>query len=488
MYISRVLLNNFKGYKGEHEFFFDEGINFLVGDNNCGKSTVFHAINFLLDGKNADEYLTKELDDEEFVSVEIELSGEDIPEFINQDHLKKYRNYVIDNGEEKCSSIRLLRSSKIDEVKQGGKNKQLSVKQIRIFNPKNEEFENPTGIDVTVKALFDTQFVWADTNTNDVLDFSGTKICGRIIKDIVTRQNQDCWSTFEKSHKETFQEIKKSLAPIETALQDKLAEQYGEAEVNFQFILPQLADFLKSGNIELTENGIKTSREEKGTGMQRSLALALIQVYADMVSSVEGKLCKPIFFFLDEPEIFLHPRAQDKLIASLEKLSKHSQIFIITHSPYLLRKYKKETHSLWLLSKKNGYNENIEGEELNLFGDSSPTWGEINYYAYNVLSVEFHNELYGFAQAAATLINEKNYYSNDFDDYLVSTYGEIKKNKSYIKKLRDGNTVSETVTLPTYIRNIIHHPENTENDYFSNEDLARSIKWLIEVIKMQKDN
>ena len=41
MYISKITLHNFKGFKGDHEFNFDKGINFLVGNNNCGKSTLF---------------------------------------------------------------------------------------------------------------------------------------------------------------------------------------------------------------------------------------------------------------------------------------------------------------------------------------------------------------------------------------------------------------------------------------------------------------
>lgn len=52
---------------------------------------------------------------------------------------------------------------------------------------------------------------------------------------------------------------------------------------------------------------------------------------------------------------------------------------------------------------------------FDLFGTSSPTWGEINYYAFGVISVEFHNELYGFVQAKAILEDEKNYYEDDFE-------------------------------------------------------------------------
>lgn len=35
---------------------------------------------------------------------------------------------------------------------------------------------------------------------------------------------------------------------------------------------------------------------------------------------------------------------------------------------------------------------------LNIFGERSPSWGEINYFAFDIPSIEFHNELYGFCK------------------------------------------------------------------------------------------
>ncbi len=120
-------------------------------------------------------------------------------------------------------------------------------------------------------------------------------------------------------------------------------------------------------------------------------------------------------FFIDEPETFLHPKAQNKLLDSLEKISEKSQVFIITHSPYLLKKHRKETHSLHVFSREDAFNKVEPRKILTLFGASSPTWSEINYYAFGVISVEFHNELYGFIQAKATVEDEKYYHEEEFE-------------------------------------------------------------------------
>lgn len=484
MYISKIKLHNFKGYKGNHEINFDKGVNFFVGDNNCGKSSVFEAIDFIRTKKNRDEAITKtELEGDDSVSIEIEFVGDDLETLVQTEALKKYQPYLIEaNG---SKSLRVMRSSEENEITQDKKTKKLSIGNVRIFNPLTNQFENPTGVDNTITALFDAQFIWADTNSGDISDFSKTKICGKIIN-VITKDfvKSPTWDKFRESHKEAFGDGKDSIAttlkPVETKLASILSEQYGETEVKFKFSLPEIESFFKTGNIDLSESGIETKSEEKGTGMQRALALALIQVYADISATNSEGTSKPILFFIDEPETFLHPQAQNKLLDALEKISGRSQIFIITHSPYLLKKYKKDTHSMNVFSKHKGLNKVETGKEFDLFGASSPTWGEINYYAFGVLSVEFHNELYGFLQAKAILDDLENEKEENFDRYLVSR--GVARNKKWTP-FRGGVTQSEKDrTLPTYIRNFIHHPENEHNLKYSDEELKTSIKSLISLL------
>lgn len=131
---------------------------------------------------------------------------------------------------------------------------------------------------------------------------------------------------------------------------------------------------------------------------------------------------------------------------------------------------------------ENGNNElQNDSQTLSLFGDSSPTWGEINYFAFDVLSVEFHNELYGFLQAKAIDKDQDNYFEKNFDQWLV---GEgFVADKNYIRLKKDGTTDDNKRTLPTYIRNLIHHPENDLNKKYTNEELKNSTEKMIELLK-----
>ncbi len=490
MYISKIRLVNFKSFKGEHIIEFSEGINFFVGNNNCGKTTIFKAVEFIQSGKNKLGFITQGIESEN-VAVEVEFRGADLNDIINDDNLNlnKYSEYVI-NNEDGTYSLRVLRTSQECEVTQGRKTVSLDISKVRIYNPNSTEeeeikrFENPTGIDKTITALFDAQFVYSDIKNEDYQDFGKTKIIGKIINDITKNfQKGDVWKEFQDSHKKTFGDegLGKILEGIATKISSVLKEQYGDGEVQFNFGLPEIDNFFKTGSLLLSDNGISTSVSEKGTGMQRALALSLIQVYAGVLDNEEDVLSKPIMFFIDEPETFLHPKAQDKLIDSLNKISEKYQVFITTHSPYLLKKFDTQTQQINIFSKNDdGVNSVSDKRELNLFGVSSPTIGEINYTAFGVNSVEFHNELYGFIQTKAIDEDEQNYFENEFDKWLV-TKG-ILQDKNYNRLNKNGSIISQPKTLPTLIRNVIHHPENQHNSY-TIQELNQSTELLLDVLK-----
>lgn len=61
-------------------------------------------------------------------------------------------------------------------------------------------------------------------------------------------------------------------------------------------------------------------------------------------------------------------------------------------------------------------------------------------------------------------------------------YRGLNKNVEYIKESFTGNTTAISYTLPIFIRNIIHHPENERNT-FSDEDLMSPVNMMLEIIK-----
>jgi len=485
MHLRELIVENFKGFKGERKLTFDKDLTFFVGDNNSGKSSIFEALDFLKTGLP----LTKKLDDLKNknsngdINVTVKLQ-EGIECVINDFSEVKYLPYVFkENGIE---TLIARRTSKASTIKQGKKNVEINIKKITLWNNTSRQFENPSGIDTVFKTLFETQFVWADTSPDEISDFGTTKICGRLLMGAIGDFfKSEQWDKFTQTHKETFHTGPNSLSSrtksLEKRIQDILTDQYGLANVNFNFELPDVSSFIKSGEIDI-DDGTKTSSKEKGTGMQRALALALIQVYADEICKHPDDPLKkkPLFLFIDEPETFLHPKAQEKLLEALGIISKVQQVFVTTHSPYLLKSFDPSRHTLYMCTKLKDTNEAVPSSSLHLFGKSSPTWGEINYFAYGLLTVEFHNELYGFVQAKATTIDLNNYTEEIFDNYLVSK--KITKSKTWIRENKDGTTTTLPRTLQTYIRNYIHHPENTRNVIYTVMELKKSIEELLTLL------
>ena len=307
-------------------------------------------------------------------------------------------------------------------------------------------------------------------------------IVGKLIKASVGNfERSKEWKYLKQAYEDFISEnIKNRLNNMEEEISSLLQVQYGYGNLKLDFKLPDIDIFLETGSLELEEHGIATKVSDKGAGMQRALTLSLIR-YISLIRNEYVK--KQLFFFIDEPETFLHPIAQGKLLDTFEEVSERFQVFITTHSPYLLRKFKKDKHKLIIFEKDENGNNKLQNDSqtLSLFGDSSPTWGEINYFAFDVLSVEFHNELYGFLQAKAIDEDQNNYYEDKFDQWLMDK--GFAANKTYKKQMNDKTTKSNKRTLPTYIRNLIHHPENNLNEKYTNEELKSSTEKMIKLLQ-----
>ena len=102
--------------------------------------------------------------------------------------------------------------------------------------------------------------------------------------------------------------------------------------------------------------------------------------------------------------------------------------------------------------------------------------GEINFQAYNLPTIEFHNELYGYLQEANTVSSEA----------AIEAFFIVKgqtKTKQW-KRLHNGQVGNPyDVTLMTYIRNTIHHPDNTNNLPYTETELENSIKSMISILQ-----
>jgi predicted ATP-dependent endonuclease of OLD family len=175
---------------------------------------------------------------------------------------------------------------------------------------------------------------------------------------------------------------------------------------------------------------------------------------------------------IDEPETHLHPIAQGNLLDELMDISKlelNNISFFATHSNYLI---SKDDLGNYFHVTKNGDNTNIER-----FNKKQTDYAEVNYLVFNIISTDYHNALYG------KLLSELDAEPKDLDQYLKDTLKRKYVEKDYVKLNKDGSANRPIkVSLQTYIRHLIHHPENTNNAPFSNSELQNSIEIMIMVL------
>ncbi len=183
---------------------------------------------------------------------------------------------------------------------------------------------------------------------------------------------------------------------------------------------------------------------------------------------------------IDEPELSLHPRWQIKYISFLKDIFVISgimnvQFIIATHSPYVLKNLSSGVN-VSILSKNHDsiVIKKLMEKPLSLFKDG-PTLGEINYYAFKMPTSEFHNELYGYIQEKT-----ENWSEKDIEKYF--SLKSINIDKPWIKSKRVTQSPYD-VSLMTYIRNSIHHPENKFNADFTPQELEHSIEKMILIIE-----
>jgi predicted ATP-dependent endonuclease of OLD family len=451
------------------------GLNIFVGENNTGKSTVFEIIDFLRDNtkKSISDIKNKNANEGEYVSVELTFYGNvnDVIDNFSQDNkVTVFKKYVYDYEDKEC--FRLLRSSK-------------NIKAIQLWNNETQEFKNESGIDAPLKKLFENNFVWSDTNPNDQTSFGSTTICGNLLREIANKFTETIdYKEFSEKFDKTFNHkdsgLRKELEKIEKRTGEIFAEQFGDAEIIFHFNELKIDSFFKNTRIDV-DDGFETPMEEKGSGMQRSIALALLQVYAEeLVKHPENEsVSKPFFLFIDEPEICLHPRAQRKLFDAILNLSKTKQIFLTTHSPYFFEGRSSMNNIGLFIFKRNDNKSDIEkiNRAWGLF-PWSPSWGEINYHAYNLPMLEFHNELYGHIQE-----KNKKFLMNEIETYFQDQ--GLLKVKKWARE-RNGIVESEQdVTLQTFIRNKVHHPENStmQSVDYTQQELNQSIEEMINLLR-----
>ena len=272
-------------------------------------------------------------------------------------------------------------------------------------------------------------------------------------------------------------ELKTMLSHVANEVETKLREVASSTLEKLNELNPEIANSLNpiiptSENLKWLDVFKKVSIasdedipiNKRGSGIKRLILLSFFRAEAERRRTERNS--PSIVYAIEEPETSQHTEHQKKLMSALLTLSQaaNTQILLTTHSAIAVKELNFE--HIRLISH-NGANKTVE--EVNPNQLPYPSLNEVNFLAFNEISEEYHNELYGFIEAEGWLNN----------------YKTGKPTTNYNKILRDGSTRVEQIILTEYIRHQIHHPENTNNVRFTDEQLSESINLMRSFIETQ---
>jgi hypothetical protein len=107
---------------------------------------------------------------------------------------------------------------------------------------------------------------------------------------------------------------------------------------------PDIQPLLLPNTTLVLDDGFETTVEHQGHGLQRALIVSLLQILAELESEPENEEgdedahIRPTILAVEEPELYLHPQMERKMRDALYRLaeSPHYQVICTTHSPVFL--------------------------------------------------------------------------------------------------------------------------------------------------------
>lgn len=457
MFLRNLTIENYKLF--ENKFNIDNfnvpdkvtigtGLNLIVGENGCGKTTILDAIAISMLDYKGEAFNIYDFNDlnkavnicfysnEEF-SVKGTMPNSDFValgfNFTAKTRSRSQKNYLVSP----FVYDQLYISKDANKPKKGSPDLRISVN-----NPFSGKRFNETDILYLDKnRLFQTK---SGTFNNTRFD--------RLMNDF-NFQYLKSTKNIEDLNIDLNNKIKKDKIEntfLEKAIQD--FEKISGYKIWLDF-LDNYRPFKNSSFVLKGKNNSQIPLSSIGSGFEMMFSL----IYSYYLAKQNEK---NLIILIDEPELHLHPEIQKKFVDFLLEISKDFQVILTTHSPILVKQIMNNENIKSIVVNKNKTISSISDLKLSYLSSN-----EINYIAFGLATEEYHNELYEELKG----LNGSSDTYKDFDNnFFIISKGEAKK--------YPWRGHSNEVSLHTYVRNQIHHrKDNGEADY---NDLKTSIEFM----------
>lgn len=389
MFIKKLRVKNYKSFVDSGDIIIDKNLFALIGQNNAGKSAVLDAIQCVFPSG------TKKIMPSDFhmgtsddIEIYIEFSG--VTDFYLEETLfsekvekqikkvenlkseidKKTSEKQLKKLEDEKLKIETIRNKCLDEIKAKYKilDEEFKIKLVAKKCSKNIsknfylDSNNENKISETdLKALLPQIKVIPAIRDPKNESTAGSN---SYLKELIQMLDDEMQTSITiEGNSISYKELNKVIAE-ETkgrckSLGKQITDFYNKAIGNeeYQVIIDSDVNIAKgttyTTRIKDINTGIESDILNCGTGYQSMIILSILETYVE----ISNKLKKYILL-IEEPEVYLHPTLQRKMIDALINISTNNQVIFTSHSPITVSKLSKEQI---VLVKKDHGRATIEG-------------------------------------------------------------------------------------------------------------------------------
>ncbi len=236
--------------------------------------------------------------------------------------------------------------------------KELIEKYVNSLPPNDLELADvplPTGIDNSIRSLLpEPVYIPAVKDLADDLKTKEGASFGKLLNillDVIEDDLTDETETFENLRRKlnriteedgtVVDDRMERVQAIEQTIQANLKETFRNVTIELEIPPPEIKTVLSNASI-VADDGVRGPVDHKGDGFKRAITFSILRSYVQLSqdskwqrnAGEEEKATRDKFLFLfEEPELYLHPRAQNILFDALALIAERHQVVVTTHSP-----------------------------------------------------------------------------------------------------------------------------------------------------------
>ena len=420
------------------------GTIIFAGENGAGKSTVLEELSSIL---NLGSF-------KHFEYIEYAVNGNIYKAIPTSDGNTHPNFFDVTNPDGTTQRIRTDKSNNPDKIKEND----LDLRHYGcVFSKARSDYKTGKITSTSVSTLDTDKY---DTDIND--DFTSLK---QLIVDVVNQDNAD------------YMETNKLLGAAPKSWPDyyptsKIYRFKNSFDTFFESLAyEKVHDEAGEKTIKFTKNGKSIPIDKLSTGEKQI-------VFRGIFLLKNSGILENAAVMIDEPELSMHPKWQEKILQYYKGLFtpegglQKAQIFFATHSDHVLKQALADPVSNIVIVLER------VGETIKTRKVDSPsvlpsiTSAETNFLAFDLISNDYHIELYGWLQNKESRTSVKS-----CDDFIIA---QQYYNPAIHAKPSNFRTTNYS-SLPTYIRNAIDHPDS--GNTFTPAELRTSINLLIELCR-----